>query len=461
MWWSGHRKSSQGSIFFFTEGMLIFASFYLTWAALYSMGQHLVGEYGLIFPKALLATAVCQLCLYYQDLYGNVPVRLGKGWVIKILQAVGLASIILAAFFSFYPSSRPEHKVFWISLSILPVLLMIWRHFYSRCYNCLFRKKVLIIGTDGLAKSVGSELVYRPGLGYDVVGFLDQDPAKIGMRVVNPGVIGSYKDLPEVVNKYGIDQVVIATDDLQPLPLESLMSSKLQGVGVEDSMSFYERVSGKIAVEQLKPDWLIFGQGFQISRITLALKRLIDLALAVVGLLIASPVFLFLSVAIKLTSPGPVFYKQERVGRGGRVFTLLKFRSMKVDAEKMTGPVWAQENDPRVTALGHIMRKFRLDELPQMINVLKGEMAFVGPRPERPEFVEELRKQIPYYNLRLILEPGITGWAQVRYHYGGTFEGMLEKLQYDLYYIKNISLSLDFIILLDTVKVVLFRKGSR
>jgi sugar transferase (PEP-CTERM system associated) len=441
--------------------MLIFTSFFLAWAALDPFSQHLVREYKSIVPRALLATAIYQLCIYYHDLYGNVLMQFGRAWLIKILQAVGFASLILFVIFSFYPSLRPEHRVFWIGLMILPLLLVTWRHCYSKCYNLLFRKKVLIVGTDGLAKSVGSELVYKPGLGYDVVGFLDQDPTKIGIRVVNPGVIGTYNDLTKVVDTYGINQVIIATSDLQPLPLESLMSSKFQGVGIEDSVSFYERVSGKIAVDQLKPDWLIFGQGFQISRFTLALKRLMDLVLAFLGILIASPAFLVLSILIKLTSPGPVFYRQERVGRRGRVFTLLKFRSMKVDAEKMTGPVWAQENDPRVTPIGYFMRKFRLDELPQMINVVKGEMAFVGPRPERPEFVEELRKQVPYYNLRLIVDPGITGWAQVRYHYGGTFEGVFEKLQYDLYYIKNMSLVLDFIILLDTVKVVLFRKGSR
>jgi exopolysaccharide biosynthesis polyprenyl glycosylphosphotransferase len=186
-----------------------------------------------------------------------------------------------------------------------------------------------------------------------------------------------------------------------------------------------------------------------------------DLVLVIAGLLLASPLFLLLPALIKLTSPGPVFYRQERVGESGSIFTLIKFRSMLVDAEKISGPVWAQSEDPRMTPIGRLMRRLRLDEIPQMINVLKGEMSFVGPRPERPAFVEELRKKIPYYDVRFSVKPGITGWAQVRYHYGGTFEGALEKLQYEIYYIKNMSLVLDIYIILETIKVVLFQKGAR
>jgi sugar transferase (PEP-CTERM system associated) len=340
--------------------------------------------------------------------------------------------------------------------------LITWRFVYSHYLCRFFRTKILIIGTATLGRGLGQELVYKPELGYQVVGFMDEDPAKIGMKVVNPGVVGTYDQLSEVLAHYGVNHVVVALDDRRGrLPTEALLASKLKGVRIEDGVSFYERVSGKIVVEQLKPSWLIFGQGFRKNQFIRLSKRLMDLVFSTVGLLLSSPVFLFLPALIKLTSPGPIFYRQERVGEGGRNFTLIKFRSMHVDAEKTSGPIWAQSEDPRMTSIGWIMRRLRLDELPQMVNVLKGEMSFVGPRPERPAFVEELRKKIPYYDVRLSVKPGITGWAQVRYHYGGTIEGALEKLQYELYYIKNMSLILDIFIILETIKVVLFQKGAR
>jgi len=442
--------------------MLIFTCLFLAISVRLAFDLKSVLNYQLLVPKILLVTAICQLCLYYNDLYGDGLIQFCRETVVKILQALGVASLVVFAIYYLYPSLQLGRTTFVITLVLLPSLLVMLRFCYGQCLSRVFRTRVLIIGSDALGKSLGQQLVSRPELGYEVVGFIDKDPAKIGMRVVNPGVVGDYDHITDVISTRDIKHVIVALDDRRGrLPLEALLVGKLKGIKIEDGVGFYERLNGKIAVEQLRPSWLIFGEGFRKNWLSGRLKRFVDLSCAILGLLLSSPLLLLLSVLIRLTSPGPVFYRQERIGEGGRVFTLVKFRSMQVDAEKTTGPVWAQDQDPRVTRIGRIMRKLRLDELPQMVNVLKGEMSFVGPRPERPSFVEELKKQIPYYDLRFSVKPGITGWAQIRYHYGGTLEGALEKLQYELYYIKHMSLSLDLLILLETVKVVLFQKGAR
>lgn len=415
-----------------------------------------------LLSKILLVTGICQLCIYYYDLYGDDLIQFRWEIVVKLLQALGIASFVVFAVYHLLPQLQLGRGIFLTTLVVLPLILMAWRLCYSHYISRYFRTKVLIIGTDELAKSLGREMVQKPELGYEVVGFIDRDPAKKGMKVVNPGVIGDFENLIDVMNVHRIRHVIVALEDRRgQLPIEALLASKLKGIRIDDGLSFYERISGKIAVQQLRPSWLIFAYGFRKNQLTSAVKRFVDVSCAVVGLILSSPLFVVLSTLIKLTSPGPVFYRQDRVGEGGRIFSLLKFRSMRADAEENSGPVWAIEKDPRVTRLGHFMRKFRLDELPQMVNVLRGEMSFVGPRPERPAFVEMLREQIPYYDLRFSVKPGITGWAQVRYHYGGTLQGALEKLQYELYYIKNMSFLLDLFILLETVKVVLFQKGAR
>ena len=244
------------------------------------------------------------------------------------------------------------------------------------------------------------------------------------------------------------------------MPIEDLLNLKTRGVAVEEATGLYERITGKIALENLKPSWMIFNPGFEVSKSMLLRKRLLSLIVSVLLLAIFSPVILLLLLLIKLDSSGPVFHKQERVGQNGRVFTLWKFRSMHRDAERDTGPVWAVEGDSRVTRIGRFLRRTRLDELPQIYNVLRGDMSLVGPRPERPKFVQELSEQIPYYHLRHAVKPGVTGWAQINCEYGNSVKGAVEKLQYDLFYIKNLSMLLDFLVVFETIKTVLVRKGS-
>jgi sugar transferase (PEP-CTERM system associated) len=277
----------------------------------------------------------------------------------------------------------------------------------------------------------------------------------------NPKIIGDYSHLFPIVKKEQVTKVIVALPDRRgKFPTSALLKCKLEGVEIEDGVSFYEQMNGKILVNHLKPGWLIFSDGFKRQGKVFT-KRLTDILLSGMGLLLASPVVLFTALLIKLESPGPIFFRQKRVGQDGRIFTLLKFRSMRVGAEKETGPIWAQVSDSRTTRIGSWIRKGRIDEIPQMINVLRGEMSFVGPRPERPYFVARLRKQIPYYTLRYTVKPGITGWAQVRYSYGASVKDALEKLQYDLYYIKNMSFLFDVTIVVETIKTVLIGKGAR
>jgi sugar transferase (PEP-CTERM system associated) len=254
---------------------------------------------------------------------------------------------------------------------------------------------------------------------------------------------------------------VSLADSRGKLPMDKLLEMKLDGVSFDHLAAVYETYTGKIAVENLRPSWLIFSPGFKKSRLLSASKRLMDILVAGIGVIVALPVMALVALAIRLTSSGPVLYHQKRVGQHGRIFVLHKFRSMKVDAEAATGPVWASKaGDSRVIPIGRFLRRSRLDELPQLWNVLIGDMSFVGPRPERPEFVAELTRQIPYYGQRHVVRPGLTGWAQVRYTYGASVEDALQKLQYDLFYIKNLSLALDLFIILDTVKTVLLRRGA-
>ncbi len=277
----------------------------------------------------------------------------------------------------------------------------------------------------------------------------------------NLGVIGGFDQILSICRDTSIDRIVVALDERRgKLPLDQLLSCRMKGIQITDGIDFSESLSGKLLVENLRPSALIFSNGFRRNAVIKFAKRGIDVFASLLGLIFYSPICLLIAAAIKLDSPGPVLYRQERVGEDESVFELLKFRSMRTDAEK-GGPVWAQVNDRRITRVGRIIRKLRLDEIPQMVNVLRGEMSFVGPRPERPHFVEILEKEIPFYSYRHTVKPGITGWAQIRYPYGASKEEALEKLKYDIYYIKHLSVYLDLEIIFQTIKIMLWGRGAR
>lgn len=323
------------------------------------------------------------------------------------------------------------------------------------------RSRVLILGGDQLAKELGQTLVYRSKFRYELVGFLEADSARVGERVVNPGIIGTFDQLPEIVDSYRIGTIAVCLNDRRGgrLPLQTLLDVKAMGVEVVDGHDLYEQESGRLSIDLLKPSTLIFSTGFRRRAITMGLKRLLDITVSALGLIVLAPLFAFIAVLIKLDSAGPVFYHQARVGLRGAPYSIWKFRSMQADAEA-EGARWAVKGDTRITRVGKWLRKLRVDELPQLINVWKGEMSLVGPRPERPVFVQELRNKIPYYDLRYTVRPGITGWAQIRYRYAATEEQSHVKLQYDLYYVKNLALSLDCRILIETARVVLTGEGA-
>jgi sugar transferase (PEP-CTERM system associated) len=408
--------------------------------------------------KGAVVTAVCLLCLYYNELYDLTAVRTGREMFIRLLQAVGAASILIALIYLAVPALVVADGAFLPAAAIFLTGILAWRLLVD---VAPLGERILIVGTDATAQTVARQVLAQQDFPYHIVGFIDHDPRRIGESVVNPRVVGTPADIDHLVTSEAVDRIIVGmTDRRGRLPVRELLRAKLRGVRVEDVNTMSERLTGKLLVEDLRPSWLIFSDDFRASRLTRQTKRTFDVAFAILGLVVATPLVLLTSVAIWLESGWPVLYGQERVGEHGRVFTLYKLRSMRQDAERGT-PVWAQAADDRVTRVGRFIRKTRLDELPQLWNVLRGDMSFVGPRPERPFFVTQLAEQIPFYEQRHAVKPGLTGWAQVKYRYGASFEDAFEKLRYDLYYVKHLSLAFDLTILFDTVKVVLFAKGAR
>ena len=414
--------------------------------------------------KFLIAAGVLQACLYYSDLYDLRTLADRREMFVRLAQALAAASFLLAGIYYALPSLVIGRGVVLLAAPILITTIPGWRLLFEwLSRNMRPSERLLLVGTGTAAVDLARELFdRRHELGVEIVGFVDADPAKVGSPVINPGVVGTIEDIPSIVRARHVDRVVVSLADARgKLPVDKLLEMKLDGVSFDHLASVYEQYTGKIAVENLRPSWLIFAPGFKKSRLLSMSKRALDVTAAAVGVALALPVMAIIAAAILLTSNGPILYHQRRVGQHGRIFTVHKFRSMRPDAEAATGPVWAvKEGDARVTPLGSMLRRTRLDELPQLWNVLRGDMSFVGPRPERPEFVGDLTRQIPFYGQRHVVRPGLTGWAQVRYTYGASVEDALQKLQYDLFYIKNMSIALDVFIIFATIKTVILGKGA-
>jgi sugar transferase (PEP-CTERM system associated) len=415
--------------------------------------------------RVVLIVAVCQVCLHYSDVYDLRRVSSTQELMVQLLQALGATSLLLALFYYWFPQWVIGRGVFLIAAGLVILLVIGWRlAFRWFTFQVGPHERLLLVGTSPAAVQLAREMYdRREELGVEIVGFVDPDPTLVGSPVINPGVVGSIDDIPALVSRLKVDRVVVSLSDARGrLPMDKLLDTRLRiGVVFDHLASVYEEYTGKIAVENLRPSWLIFSEGFRKTRVLLAAKRVLDVVASAAGGVLLSPVMLIVALAVKVTSSGPALYHQERVGLNGRVFTVHKFRTMREDAEAATGPVWSVSGDARVTPIGRFLRLVRLDELPQLWNVFRGEMSFVGPRPERPEFVEQLTAQIPFYGQRHVVKPGLTGWAQVRYTYGASVEDAIEKLQYDLYYIKNLSIGFDLLIILDTIKTVVLRRGAR
>lgn len=415
--------------------------------------------------RASLIAAVLQICLHYCDLYDLRTLSDRRDLFTGLLQALGAASVVLALLYYWIPDLIIGRGVFVLASMLIVGLVGGWRiAFEWLSLRVGPAERLLIVGTNSAAIGLARELFdRRQELGVELVGFVDPDPARVGTAIINPGVIGTVAEIPQIVRERRVDRVVVSLADARgKLSMDELLAMKMnQGVRFDHLASVYEQYTGKIALENLRPSWMIFSAGFRKGRALGAVKRTFDIALASFGLLIAGPIMAIVAVTIRLSSPGPVLYHQRRVGKDGRTFTIHKFRSMRADAEAETGAVWARgAADPRVTKIGRFLRRSRLDEVPQLWNVLIGDMSFVGPRPERPEFVAELTDQIPFYGQRHVVRPGVTGWAQVRHNYGASVEDAVEKLQHELFYIKHMSFTFDLFIVLETVKTVLMRRGS-
>jgi sugar transferase (PEP-CTERM system associated) len=414
--------------------------------------------------KAVLIAGVCQLCLYFADLYDLRVVADRRDLIVRVLQSLSATSILLAVLYFWFPALIIGRGVFLIAAFLVISTVVGWRLLFEWMARKVGNEeKLLLIGTTPAAVALARELHERRiELGVQIVGFVDADPSRVGQPLLNPGIIGTIDDIPAIVKNQGVDRVVVSLADARGrLPMEKLLEMKLGGVSFDHLASVYESYTGKIAIENLRPSWLIFSAGFRKNTTLVVVKRAMDICVAAIGLLLAAPILAVVAGLIKLTSPGPIFYSQRRVGQNGRIFTIRKLRSMRPDAEKGTGAVWSKgPADSRITPIGRILRKSRLDEVPQLWNVLIGDMSMVGPRPERPEFVQDLTRDIPYYGQRHVVKPGLTGWAQVCYTYGASVEDALQKLQYDLFYIKNLSIALDVFIIFKTVKTVVLRKGA-
>ena len=415
------------------------------------------------WPKWLLIAAVTQFCLYYADMYDTRIIGDRRLLFVRAMYALGGTSFVLAVIYYWFQDLVVGRGVATLAALSLVTTVLGWRIAFEWANRHVApRERLLLVGTTKGAVDLARELYERSDLGVEIVGFIDPDPTRLGAAVLNPGVVGTVEDIPTLVRAMSVDRVVVSLADARgSLPMDKLLEMRLDGVTFDHMATVYEEYTGKIAVENLRPSWLIFSSGFRKGRLLLASKRVLDLASAIIGVILALPLLILTALAVRLDSPGPILYRQQRVGQHGRLFNLFKFRSMRQDAEAKTGAVWCAEGDPRITRVGRFIRLTRLDEIPQLWNVLRGDMSLVGPRPERPEFVESLARDIPFYGQRHTVKPGLTGWAQVSYSYAGSVDGTMEKLQYDLFYIKNLSLPLDLFIMFCTAKIVLLGKGAR
>ncbi|MBW1851045.1 MAG: TIGR03013 family PEP-CTERM/XrtA system glycosyltransferase [Deltaproteobacteria bacterium] len=451
-------------VFVTGEGLLIF--FAVTLASYLFLGREtgMPIMLGMIWPKALLVSIITQISLYHNDLYEINAIDNAIDLAYRLIQSIGITSIILAIIYFLLPNLIIARWVFFANLIFLLFFLTCWRLVYSFVLEKkLFSEKAILVGFGELAQNIIDEISDQKDLSYHVSFMVVHE--KCQHNEIQAGEIPvhyGFDNICDLAEANAVGNVIVALDEKRRvLPYEQLLACKVRGINIIDGESFYERISGKLLIEKINPSWLIFSDGFTKSKISMFSKRLVGLIISTLLLIILIPFLLLVAVAIKLDSRGSVLFSQERVGQDEEIFTLYKFRSMRANAEKETGPVWAEEDDPRITRVGEIIRKLRIDELPQLWNIFKGDMSFVGPRPERLFFVEKLKKTIRYYNERASVKPGVTGWAQVKYPYGSSEKDALEKLKYDLYYIKNMSIVIDLIVFFHTIKIMLLGRGAR
>ena len=438
------------------EALLVWTSFLLATVWQHPEDSYVVLNYEGGYFKILVATVAVLVFSHLFDLYEPAQWNVKGELYFRLLMVPGILALFTAILAYLFPKLLIGNNTVVIALLMVTVTLFGWRMMYAwLAQRPYLRERVYVLGTGERAQRLVNGLRTRTELGVEVAGWSGNVEGALTRESIAA-------HLMELITGHRVHRVIVAMEDRRgTLPVMEMLHLRLNGVKIEEATSWLEKISGKIEVDNLYPSWLIFAEGFRFSAGFLLLRRMIALFASGILLLLVLPLIPFIALAIKLDSRGSVFYKQQRVGMGGKVFYCYKFRTMRQDAESDTGPTWAGDDDPRITRVGKFLRKSRLDEIPQLWCVVKGDMAFVGPRPERPEFVEMLSKVIQYYPVRSAVRPGVTGWAQVKYKYGNTVEDSKEKLQYDLYYIKNASLGLDIMIMFQTIKIVLLGRGAQ
>lgn len=407
--------------------------------------------------KIAIITIVSLILSYYFDLYEPTIVSGRLQIYFRILLVLGFDCFLLSAFLLFDPDVAIGPYVYVIGFGLLAPALILMRRAYEWVISWkVFRERIYVLGAGDYARSIVDTIRSRPDLGMEVVGWEDVQLESSERKQYWIKALENIGTANPPVHR-----IVVAMEARRgELPVQELLMLRFQGIEVEEDGTLRERLYGKIQLDGLRPSSFLYSEGFRIRASQQLTRQIVSICVSSLGLLIFLPFFPFVVLAVKLSSKGPIFFRQTRVGLGGRNFDVIKFRTMFTNAES-GGAKWATKNDPRVTKVGMFLRKTRLDEVPQLWNVLRGDMGFVGPRPERPEFVEWLNKELPFYYLRTLIRPGLTGWAQVRYGYGATLAETKEKLEYDLYYIKHMSLGLDLLIMFETVKTILRRRGAQ
>jgi sugar transferase (PEP-CTERM system associated) len=437
------------------EALVVWTSFLLGLLVAYRRDSYLVLNFEYGYYKILAVTAIALIFSHWCDLYSPGYLKERAELYFRLLLVPGTLALMLAAFGYAFPNYLPGNNAAVVGLVILTLALFGWRTAYAWIVRqARFRERVYVLGAGDRAERLVGGLRSRWELGVDVIGW-----SMANLEGNAKGAPGMAR-LADVLQKQHAHRVIVALPDpWETLPVQELLPLRLKGVNIEEAASLLEKMSGKIELEQLS-NWALFAEPSQSKAVRNAIRRLLSILASAVLLILFLPIIPFVILAIKLDSPGPVLYRQKRLGRGGVEFYCYKFRTMRRDAEADTGPTWTDDDDPRITRIGKILRRTRLDEVPQLWCVLTGTMAFAGPRPERPEFTEWLSNEIPYYPMRHTVRPGITGWAQIRYKYGNTLEDARQKLAYDLYYIKNASIGLDLLIMFETIKIVLLGRGA-
>lgn len=438
------------------EAVVVWSSLLVGTILCYREDSYLVLDFEHGYYKIFIVTAAVLLCSHWFDLYKLTNFDARGGLYFRLLLVPAVVALTLAAVAYIFPGVLLGKSALSVGLIILTLGLVAWRSVYPwLAQRSFLQQRVYVLGSGDRARRLVHGLREVSELGVDVVGWSGTMEGALTREALA-------SDMMSHVRQAAVHRVIVAMDDRRDsMPMLELLGLRLNGVHIEEATTWLERVSGRIEVEQLYPSWIIFASGFRFSAIFRLIRGALHFTVALIALLLALPVIPLVAVAIMLDSPGPLFYAQRRVGHSGKTFYCYKFRTMRQDAEADTGPTWAGDEDPRITRVGRFLRSSRLDEIPQLWCVLKGDMAFVGPRPERPEFVEWLTKEIPYYGVRHMVRPGITGWAQVRYKYGNTVADAREKLQYDLFYIKNASIALDVLIMFQTIKIVTLGRGAQ